>query len=119
MKELYYDRGQYRLATHKVTYKDGGETIEQFTDSPGWFPAFREMHGGMDDLAIEEISYSDSQISRLEEVRDFSPSAEEEVYNYVMIGDLSTDNPAFRKKMDEQRLEALEMLMVDILGGGF
>ena len=119
MKELYYDNGQYKLASHKATYTDdAGSSQEQFTDNPGWFHSFKEMHGGMDELVTEEVIYTENQLSRLEECKNFPPSAEEDVYNYVINGIVNVESPLFKTKVDEERLEAMESVLLEILLGG-
>lgn len=111
MKELYYDNGQYNLASHKAVYMDfEGTEQKQFTDSPDWFVAFERMHGGMEGLTISEVSYTDNQLERFQECKGFPPSAEEDVYNYVMLGVINAENPLFKMKMDEERLRELEKL---------
>ena len=119
MKELYYDNEQYKLASHKAIYMDDdGVSQEQFTDNPEWFHSFKEMHGGMGGLLIEEVSYTDTQISSLEECKSFPPSAEEDVYNYVIDGIVNVGSPLFKTKVDEERLEAMESVLLEILLGG-
>jgi hypothetical protein len=119
MKELYYENSEYKLAPMKATYTDTAESLQvQYTDDPEWFNSFKVMHGGMDDLTIEEVSYTPQQISRLEECKNFPPSAEEDVYNYVVLGIVNVESPLFKTRVDEERLEAMESVLLEILLGG-
>ena len=118
MKELYYDNGQYNLASHKATYKDNDIIVQQYTDNPDWFHTFKDMHGGMDELTAEAVSYTEPQLARLEECKNFPPSAEEDVYNYVILGIVNVESPLFKTRVDEERLEAMESVLLEILLGG-
>ena len=68
---LYKDNGEWKLSEKKITYIENGEEFEKFIGSEGeeWWNNYKTLWG-IDIVSIEEVTYNQEQLDRLDEMKD-------------------------------------------------
>lgn len=115
---IYRENNVFKLMPYKVTYTQNSETQENFTDNKKLWQAYQEM-GHISDLNFETVDYSQEQIDRLVEVKDFPESEFANVEQYVVEGIVAEDSPLFYKKEnDHLKAQVADVWEMILFGGG-
>lgn len=71
---LYHKNNNYHLPKHKVFYTDNGDQLENYVGSEGkkWWTELTKIHDGIKITKFEELTYTDEQKGRLEEVNQLN-----------------------------------------------
>lgn len=83
---LYIKNGEWALSPFKVKYKQHGEALEQFTHDKQWWNDFAAKWEHSEILEFEDVSYSEEQKARLEEVQGIGEGFEYYAARYVLDG---------------------------------
>lgn len=83
---LYLKNGSWALPPFKVTYKQQGETLEQYTHDKQWWLDFAEHWEHTEILEFVDVTYSPGQLARLAEVQDTKEGFEYYAARYVLDG---------------------------------
>lgn len=83
---LYLKNGEWALSPFKVKYKQSNETLEQYTDDKQWWNSFAEKWNHTEIVEFEDVTYSDRQKARLEEIQGTDEGFEYYAGKYVLDG---------------------------------
>ena len=84
---IYRKNGRWALCPKKVTYEKDGETCEEYTNKPEWYENFAKKWGNFEVLSIEDTKFSNSEIDRLDKVKNMSEGHREAVIEYIQTGE--------------------------------
>lgn len=109
---LIYDNKRHTLAQFAVHYTDGEDGGTHYTNNLDYYRAFEKRWNSFVINEIEELTYTDEQVERLEEVAHM-PEGYTEVYeSYVIDGVIDTadmpDNHPFVFFAREKKLDRLQ-----------
>lgn len=100
MNKLYKkDSGEWCLCKYILKYTKNGEVCEQLADDIEWFRTFADMNV---DFTIDEVvtlEYTDAQLARLIEIKDYKFEDFEELADYVVNGVIKVDSVIFANKI--------------------
>lgn len=89
---LVYDNKRHALAQFAVHYTDGEDSGTHYANNLDYYKAFEERWDSFTIDKIEELTYTDEQVARLEEVAHM-PEGYTEVYeSYVIDGVIDTED---------------------------
>ena len=112
-KELYQlENGEWALYSHLITCTDRGTQEQKYTDNTSYYEAYEELY---DDFTIEEvqqITYTDVQLLRLNEVQGLKYKDFDEIYDYVMNGNLIIDSKIFAVKISERNRADIDYISI-------
>ncbi|HLR58926.1 MAG TPA: hypothetical protein VK094_00410 [Pseudogracilibacillus sp.] len=83
---LYQKNGEWALSPYKVKYRQHGEECEKYTHDKKWWKDFAAKWDHTEILEFEDVTYSDEQKARLEEVKDVKEGFEYYAARYVLDG---------------------------------
>jgi hypothetical protein len=84
---LEFKNGSWALPPFKVIYKQHGETLEQYTHDKQWWIDFAAQWEHTEILEFVDVTYTEVQLERLEEVQDItSEGFEYYAARYVLDG---------------------------------
>ena len=119
MNKLYKkDSGEWGLYKYLVKYTKNGEVCEQLTDDAEWFRTFANIHEDFTVDEVVELVYTDVQLSRLVEIKDYKFKDFEELADYVLDGIIRVDSAIFEKKNLEMLKEENEVLKTNVASMG-
>lgn len=99
MKELYQkDNGEWALYPCIIRYTHKGEQVEKLTDDVSWFEKFAEKWEDFEINEVVELEYTQEQLDRLAEVQGIETKHFDEIYDYIMDGNIRVDSDVFAKK---------------------
>lgn len=86
---IIYEDGEYTPCTYKVTLKNNGKEEVHYTNFRTYWEDMVAKHDRLTDLSFEEITYSDEQDTRLQEIAelDIPQGFQAEVREYVENGE--------------------------------
>ena len=97
--ELYLkDNGEWALYPHIVRYTHKEEKVEQLTDDVEWFNKFADKWEDFTIDEVVELEYTQEQLDRLAEVQGIETKHFDEIYDYIMDGNIRVDSDVFAKK---------------------
>ena len=118
MKELYQkDNGEWALYPYIVRYTHKEEKVEQLTDDVEWFNKFADKWEDFTIDEVVELEYTQEQLDRLAEVQGIEAKHFNEIYDYVLNGNISVDSEVFAKKKTQELAQSLtnaELALVEI-----
>ena len=84
---LYKDNGEWKLCSKKITYIENGDEFEKFIGSEGeeWWSKYKSLWG-IDIVSIEEVTYNQEQLDRLDEIKDIPEGFSDICTDYVING---------------------------------
>lgn len=112
-RELYQreDR-EWALYPYLITCTDKGTQEQKYTDDVGYYDAFEELHDGFMIDEVQALSYSDEQIARLGEVQGMEYKDFDEIYDYVISGNLKIGSKIFAVKIAERNRADIDYLAI-------
>ena len=118
MKELYQkDNSEQALYPYIIRYTHKGEQVEQLTDDVEWFNKFADKWEDFTIDEVVELEYTQEQLDRLAEVQGIEAKHFNEIYDYVLNGNISVDSEVFAKKKTQELAQSLtnaELALVEI-----
>lgn len=126
---------EWELFTHKVTFIDQNTENEVYTSDIGWYEKFAEIHSRFSLLKVTEVTYTQDQLDRLEEVKELN-LADRTISDYVINGiagegleilTLQKDNKQLGLELSEreiqeisqgQQISDLEIQILELQMGG-
>jgi hypothetical protein len=118
MKELYQkDNSEWALYPYIIRYTHKGEQVEQLTDDVEWFNKFADKWEDFTIDEVVELEYTQEQLDRLAEVQGIEAKHFNEIYDYVLNGNISVDSEVFAKKKTQELAQSLtnaELALVEI-----
>ena len=116
--ELYLkDNGEWALYPYIVRYTHKEEKVEQLTDDVEWFNKFADKWEDFTIDEVVELEYTQEQLDRLAEVQGIEAKHFNEIYDYVLNGNISVDSEVFAKKKTQELAQSLtnaELALVEI-----
>ena len=116
--ELYLkDNGEWALYPYIVRYTHKEEKVEQLTDDVEWFNKFADKWEDFTIDEVVELEYTQEQLDRLAEVQGIEAKHFNEIYDYVLNGNISVDSEVFAKKKTQELAQILtnaELALVEI-----
>ena len=117
---IYKQNNELKLATSKVVYTKNGEQYEQVVGEEGqqWWLDFAEKWEHTDIVEFTDVTYTDEQLARFEEIKDLDVS-DGIASEYVMEGIIGEglEMLALQKKNAELELLLADLAEVVLLGG--
>lgn len=83
---LYLKNGEWTLCPYKVIYEQHGETLEQYAHDKQWWLDFADKWAQTEIIEFVEVTYTDEQKARLEEVKNIDEGFEYYASRYVEDG---------------------------------
>lgn len=115
-QELYQrENGEWTLYSYLITCTDKGAQEQKYTDDVSFYEAFQELHDDFIIDLVNQMVYTDEQLSRLIEVQGLKYEDYDEIYDYVMTGKIRSDSKIFAAKIAEQNRADIDYLA--IMGG--
>jgi len=112
-KELYQrENGEWALYTNLITCTTRGVQEQKYADDVAFYEAFEELHDGFMIDEVQVLSYSDEQIARLGEVQGMEYKDFDEIYNYVINGNLKIGSKIFAAKIAERNRADIDYLAI-------
>ena len=97
--EIYQkDNGEWALYPYIVRYTHKEEKVEQLTDDVEWFNKFADKWEDFTIDEVVELEYTQEQLDRLAEVQGIETKHFDEIYDYIMDGNIRVDSDVFAKK---------------------
>lgn len=97
--ELYLkDNSEWALYPYIIRYTHKGEQVEQLTDDVEWFNKFADKWEDFTIDEVVELEYTQKQLDRLAEVQGIETKHFDEIYDYIMDGNIRVDSDVFAKK---------------------
>lgn len=116
--ELYLkDNSEWALYPYIIRYTHKGEQVEQLTDDVEWFNKFADKWEDFTIDEVVELEYTQEQLDRLAEVQGIEAKHFNEIYDYVLNGNISVDSEVFAKKKTQELAQSLtnaELALVEI-----
>lgn len=109
---------KWNLITHKVKFIDNSTENETYTSDVDWYEKFNEMHSGFRLKEVTEVSYSQEQLERFEEVKNMV-LADSVASDYIIDGitGRGLEMIALRKENKDLRQTLADLTEVVLLGG--
>lgn len=112
-KELYQrENGEWALYPCLITCTDKGVREQKFTDDVAYYESYMALHSDFAIDSVQQMEYSVEQSSRLSEVQGFMYKDFDEIYDYVMNGNLRIDSKIFAVKIAEQNRADIDYLSI-------
>lgn len=112
-KELYQrDSGEWTLYPYLITCTDKGVQEQKYTDDVAYYESYMALHSDFTIDSVQQMEYSVEQLSRLSEVQGFMYKDFDEIYDYVMNGNLRIDSKIFAVKIVEQNRADIDYLSI-------
>ncbi len=112
-KELYqHENGEWALYPHLITCTHKGIQEQKYTDDIDFYEVFEEMYDDFTIDEVKELSYSEEQLARLNEVRKLKYSDFDEIYNYVMEGTIKLDSKILTVKTIGQNRADIDYIAI-------
>ena len=112
-KELYQrENGEWALYPYLITCTDKGVREQKFTDDVAHYEAFRMLYPAFVINSVQEMKYTPDQLARLAEVQGLEYKHYDEIYDYVMHGNLRIDSKVFAVKIAEQNRADIDYLSI-------
>lgn len=89
---LYRAGNRWELCPYKVNYVQHGQEIEQYTHDPQFWEDFADRWDHTEIQSVEEVTYTDAEKERAEEVRRVPNGFHSAVVNYVKDGTFPEGN---------------------------
>lgn len=109
---------KWGLFSHKIKYIDHGTENEVYTSDVSWYEAFAQMHEEFQLIEVEEITYTEDQVSRFKEIEDLA-LPDSVANNYVVQGvpGEGLETLVLKKENEELRQLLADLAEVVLLGG--
>lgn len=121
-KELYQrENGEWALYPYKITCTDRRLQEQKYTDDISYYETYEELYNDFTIDEVKQLAYSDEQRERLSEVQGFKYKDFDEIYDYVINGDVKEDSVIFaiknvaKLKAENDLLEGTVMELTNIL----
>lgn len=112
-KELYQrENGEWALYQYLITCTDKDLREQKYTDDVTFYKAYEELY---DDFIINEaqqMTYASEQMTRLGEVQGFKYKDFDEIYDYVINGNLKRDSNIFAIKINEKNRADIDYISI-------
>lgn len=113
MRELYQlEDGKWVLYPYLVTCTDNGVQEQKYIDDLEFYESYKELHDGFTIEDVQELTYTGEQLLRLNEIQGLSYKDYDEIYDYVMTGNIKTDSKIFAVKVAEQTRADIDYLSI-------
>ena len=98
-KELYQlENGEWALYPHLITCTDRGVQEQKYVDDLEYYEVYKELYDDFVIDSVQQITYTTEQLLRLGEVQELKYKDFDEIYDYVMNGNLKIDSKIFALK---------------------
>lgn len=118
LEKLYLkDNSEWALYPYIIRYTHKGEQVEQLTDDVEWFNKFADKWEDFTIDEVVELEYTQEQLDRLAEVQGIEAKHFNEIYDYVLNGNISVDSEVFAKKKIQELTQSLtnaELALVEV-----
>ena len=112
-RELYQnENGEWVLYAYLITCTDHEVQENKYTDEVSYYEAFEGLHDDFTIDAIQELLYTDEQKTRLNEVQGLKYKDFDEIYDYVINGNLKIDSKIFALKALERNRADVDYLSI-------
>ncbi len=112
-KELYQrENGEWALYTDLITCSHNGLQETKYTDDVAHYEVFRILYPAFVINSVQELQYDPEQLARLAEVQGLEYKDYDEIYDYVMHGNLRIDSKVFAAKIAEQNRADIDYLSI-------
>ena len=118
LEKLYIkDNGEWALYPYIIRYTHKGEQVEQMTDDVEWLNKFADKWEDFTIDEVVELEYTQEQLDRLAEVQGIEAKHFNEIYDYVLNGNISVDSEVFAKKKIQELTQSLtnaELALIEV-----
>lgn len=112
-KELYQlENGEWALYPYLITCTDRGTQEQKHADDIGYYEACEQLYGDFTINEVVNMTYTDEQIARLQEVRGMKYRDFDEIYDYVLNGDIKIDSKIFAVKVAERNRADIDYISI-------
>ena len=112
-KELYQrENGEWALYPYKITCTDRGLQEQKYTDDISYYETYEELYNDFTIDEVKQLAYSDEQRERLSEVQGFKYKDFDEIYDYVINGNLIIDSKIFAVKISERNRADIDYISI-------
>lgn len=112
-KELYQrENGEWVLFPYLITCTDKNVQEQKYTDDVGYYEVFEELYDDFTINNIQELSYTGDKFLRLSEVQGLKCEDFDEIYDYVMNGNLRPNSKIFTAKVLEQSRADIDYISI-------
>ena len=113
MRELYQlEDGKWVLYPYLVTCTDNGVQEQKYIDDLEFYESYKELYNGFTIDDVQQMAYTEEQLARLAEVQGMKHKDFDEIYDYVMTGNIKTDSKIFAVKVAEQTRADIDYLSI-------
>lgn len=111
--ELYQrENGEWALYPYRIECTHKGIKEQKFTDDIEFYETFEEMHDDFTINRVEDVTHSNEQLERLQEVQGSKYKDYDEIYDYIMNGNLKTNSQIFATKITEQNRADIDYISI-------
>lgn len=115
-KELYQrENGEWVLYPCLITCTDKGVQEQKYTDDADYYTAFEKLYDDFTINNIQKISYTTEQLARVEEVQGMKYKDFDEIYDYVINGNINIGSEIFTRIINERNRADIDYIA--IMGG--
>jgi len=112
-KELYQrENGEWALYTDLIVCSHNGLQETKYTDDVAHYEAFGMLYPAFVINSVQEMKYTPDQLARLAEVQGLQYGDFDEIYDYVINGNLRNDSKIFTTKIAERNRADIDYLAI-------
>lgn len=110
---LYIEEGEWKLAPNKVIYEQNGEKMEHYTNDKEWWEDFAAKWDHTEIIEFEDVSWSEEERKRLEEVQDVGEAYGYFVERYVTEGVFPDELEDTEERLRNHPMQILQLKKED------
>ena len=112
-KELYQrDSGESTLYPYLITCTDKGVQEQKYTDDVAYYDSYKKIHSDFIIDSVQQMTYTEEQLSRLDEIQGLKYKDFDEIYDYVINGHLRNGSKIFAAKIAERNRADIDYLAI-------